>query len=261
MQKKITGVLMLLVMGTGFSDVFAYRFVGGVYAQHVDANKADFVPPDLGANVGGVGPFVYNGSAFCDAQSADGPWGAFSKWIDTPPRPLAPEGVTMDFDLGEMVPITSISSIHVLEHHVLEHRDDWDGVESLRIFGSYDGMTNWFTIANVEKRVGREEKTVTLVTDKFRPEGWNPSRDPQVDTINLRYLRLQWPRNTDVGGNLPINEVIIEAAPEPGLLSLLLGSGLAGVFMYKLKYLKKFIRSDATVSGGARANTQLIDVA
>jgi hypothetical protein len=230
MQEKITGVLMLLVMGTSFSDAFAYRFVGGVYVQHVDAEKDDFVPPEGGR----IGPFVYNGSPFCDAQGADGPRGDFSRWIDIPEEGgLASEGVTVYFDLGEIVPITSISSIHALR--------STDGVEGLRILGSYDGMTNWFTIANLEKRFGGEEKTATFAIDKFRPEGWKRPRDPEVDTINLRYLRLQWPKNTERGGTLPIDEVIIEAAPEPGLLSMLLGSGLAGAFMYKLQYLKKLI--------------------
>jgi len=235
MGKTIASVLMLLVMGTGLSDAFAYRFVGGVYVQHVDAEKDDFVPPGFGSNVGGIGPFRYNGSPFCDAQGVDGSWGDFSMWVDTQEEGgLAPEGVTVYFDLGEIVPITSISSIHALR--------DIDGVENLRIFGSHDGMTNWFPIANVEKRVGGENKTVTLAIDKFKPEGWKEAGDPEVDTINLRYLRLQWRRNADTGGHLPINEVIIEAAPEPGLLSLLLGSGLAGAFMYKLQYLKNFVR-------------------
>jgi hypothetical protein len=164
--------------------------------------------PDAGR---GAGPFLY------DANSAFGDEGGKEKFIEWTTG-LPENGVTVEFDLGKLYPITEVSSASELP-------SAWYGMEGLRVSWSADGVSWSNEAVHLHRIVGEFNKVYTV--SEFRA----PDGSQTLDEVTARFFRIHWPKNGYFYShdNIRINEVYFKRSiiPEPVSVALFSLVGLA----------------------------------
>jgi len=169
--------------------VGTYRYVGGPLPNR---------GPDAGR---GAGPFRY------DAKSAFGDEGGRKKFIEWT-TDLPTDGVTVEFDLGNLYPITEVSSLSELP-------SAWYGLEGMRVSWSADGVSWSKEAIHLHRVVGEFNKVYTV--SEFRAMDGSQT----LDHVTARFFRIHWPKNDYLYGHesIRINEVYFRQSSIPKQVS------------------------------------------
>lgn len=211
-KANVIALVTLSVILANSSDVAAYRYLGGVYRYDTsDGRKL----PNWGteANVSTYIPFTHS-SVLGDEGYED----RQSQWHE--PIYFPERGAGVIFDLGQVVEINSITSKHTT-YGAFGFQDFYVATSD-----SIDGPWEARGYVRDRHKPGKW-KHVEMVADKFSLEPGSPVRDQA--TLSTRYLKLRWAKNEDGGGHFPVDEIVIDAVPEPATVLMSMCVGVFGL--------------------------------